>query len=60
MSDYKTGAELLADFNCRTREQKLEHAVKAMLIELNMLHVEFHNQDLEDGLTDQSLFLLTC
>jgi hypothetical protein len=54
--EYKSGADLLAAFNLTTREQKLEQAVKALMQELNSVHIEHHNQDLDEHLEDENIF----
>lgn len=42
----KTGAELLSDWHCVTREQKLERACFALTRALNDLHIKHEGQDL--------------
>lgn len=59
MSDYLTGAELLAGFGCNTREAKLEQAVKALMSELNDLHIECKAQSLWDNIDNPEIFC-TC
>lgn len=55
--EYKTGAELLDACGCQTREKKLEQACKALMEQLNGLHICEHKQDLSKLLTDQTV---TC
>jgi hypothetical protein len=52
---FRTGAQLLADFECRTREQKLERACIALLGALDDLHVRHEHQSLEQNLTNQKI-----
>lgn len=47
-SDVRTGAQLLVEWNCVTREQKLERACIALTSTLNELHKAQLLQDLED------------
>ena len=44
--DTRTGAQLLAEWGCVTREQKLERACMALMATLNELHIEHKGQDL--------------
>jgi len=59
IQDYMTGAELLAQFNCTTREQKLEQAVKALMNQLNDLHIECNAQDLSQNIDNEDI-LCSC
>jgi hypothetical protein len=52
--DFKTGEQLLSEWECKTREAKLERAVLALMEQLNSLHAEHKASDLE---SDNSL---TC
>lgn len=52
---FQTGAQLLAAWGCRTREQKLERACMALMEELNSLHIERKDIDLAAHLTNQNV-----
>jgi hypothetical protein len=54
--EYMTGSELLAQFNLPTREAKLEQAVKALMEQLEQLHLEHENQSLADNIDNQEVF----
>lgn len=54
--DYRTGQQLLAEWNCETREAKLERAVIALLATVEELHEEYKNQSLKDNLTDPEVY----
>lgn len=53
---YITGQDLLTKFGCKTREEKLERAVKALMSELEDLHRATHRQSLKENLTNQEVF----
>lgn len=53
---YHNGEQLLAAFGCKTREEKLECAVIALMRELNDAHIYHHGESLEDNLTTTSQF----
>lgn len=55
-NDYKSGEELLAAFNCITREEKLTQAVKALMTEIERLHVEHKEQSLVENLTNTKIY----
>lgn len=55
MSEYKSGAELLDAFEDKTREQKLERAVKALMDQLEYLHGELHLQSLADNINNKEM-----
>jgi hypothetical protein len=55
MSDYRTGAELLAAFNCKTREARLEQAVKALMQNLTDIHYEHHRIKLDERIDDRDV-----
>lgn len=42
----KTGAQLLEEWKCLTREQKLELACLALTSSINELHIAYEKQDL--------------
>lgn len=44
----RSGAQLLAEWGCKTREQMLERACMALMATLNELHIEHKGQDLRD------------
>lgn len=50
----KTGKELLIEWGCRTRTQKLERAVKALMNELDVLHEDHHGESLKKTKNDCS------
>lgn len=54
--DYMTGAELIAQFNLPTREAKLEQAVKALMEQLESLHVEHEEQSLAENLENPEIY----
>lgn len=56
MTDYLTGAEILANWNCKTREDKLERACKALMEQLESLHLSHESQSLKDNLTNPTVF----
>lgn len=54
--EYISGADLLRDWKCITREQKLERACKALLETVEELHVECKSQSLEENLHNHEVF----
>lgn len=46
--DVRSGAQLLHEWGCVTREQKLERACLALMAALNDIHIEHKGQDLTD------------
>ena len=54
---FRTGAQLLSQWGCTTREQKLERAVMALMSNLNDLHRSIHGQDLKVRIADETV---TC
>lgn len=50
---FKTGAQLFAEWGCKTHEQKLERACAALMEQVNQLHREFHDKDLFEHLNVQ-------
>ena len=53
--EYLSGKELLSSFNCTTREQKLELAIKALMKIMNNLHIECKGQDLSQNLGNHDI-----
>jgi hypothetical protein len=53
--DFQTGAQLLAAWDCKTREQKLERACMALMENLNELHAEHKKVDLSKHMGDQEI-----
>lgn len=53
--DFRTGAQLLAEWGCQTREQKLERACMALLEQINQLHIERQECDLSEHLYDETV-----
>ena len=56
MRTYMDGEELLGQFNLTTREQRLEQAVKALMQNIERLHLECQEQSLADNLTNPEVF----
>jgi hypothetical protein len=56
MTQYQTGRGLLTDWGCKTREEKLARACKALMGAVNDLHIELKNQDLAKLLTDKNVY----
>ena len=54
---FRTGAQLFAEWGCKTRDQKLERACAALMEQLNELHSGHHGHNLLDRLSNQSV---TC
>lgn len=54
--DYITGAELLAQWPCHSREDKLESACKALMAQLETFHTEYLSQSLEENLENPKVF----
>ncbi len=52
--EFMTGKQLLAQ--CGTREQRLERACRALMEQLNQLHVEYKYQDLSEHIDDPNIF----
>ena len=52
---FRTGAQLLAEWGCTTREQKLERACMALMAALNDLHQARHGQNLKERIADESV-----
>ncbi len=52
--EFMTGAELLS--SCHTREQKLERACRALMEQLNQLHIDYKGQDLSEAIDDPNIF----
>jgi hypothetical protein len=57
--EYQSGATLLASWNCRTKEEKFQRAVMALMEQLNELHLDIHGQDLEMNLENEEV-LCSC
>lgn len=55
-SEYKSGEELLADWECKTKEEKLIRAVKALMENLERLHVNHNNQSLSENLHNPNVY----
>ncbi len=55
--DFQTGAQLLAAWGCKTREEKLERACIALMHVLNVLHSDHMLRDLSVHLNDP---ITTC
>ena len=53
--EYLSGKELLSSFNCTTREQKLERAVRALMYNMNDLHIECKGQDLSKSIGNHDI-----
>ena len=49
---FRTGTQLLAEWGCKTREQKLERACMALMEQLNQLHQDRKECSLAEHLTD--------
>ena len=49
---FRSGAQLLAEWGCQSREQKLERACMALMEQLNEAHKEC---DLAEHLTDEAV-----
>lgn len=47
---FKTGAQLLAEWGCKTHDQKLERACAALMEQLNQIHQSHHGQNLFEHL----------
>ena len=54
--DYVSGDDLLAQFNLTSPEQRLEHAVKALMEQLEQLHYEHESQSLSDNIDNPDIF----
>jgi transposase-like protein len=52
---FRSGAQLLAEWGCKTREKKLKRACMALMEQLNGLHVKYENQDLGAHLSDENI-----
>lgn len=55
--EFKTGAQLLAEWGCETRESKLECACVALMETIEELHQKREGQPLKESIADQSV---TC
>jgi len=55
-ANYRTGATLLAQWNCNTREQKLERACKALMESLERFHEEYEGQSLAENLENEEIY----
>lgn len=55
-NEYQSGAALLAAHGCTTREEKLTVACRALMQELENLHVEYEDQSLADSVDDRDVF----
>lgn len=53
---FRSGVQLLAAWGCKTREEKLERAVVALMEQLNELHKGAHGQDLRAELVNEAVF----
>ena len=51
---FRSGAQLLAEWGCKSHEQKLERACAALMDGLNDLHKQHKNCDLAEHLSDES------
>lgn len=54
--EYRSGAALLAEWQCKTKEQKLERACLALMAALEELHVNYEEQSLEQNLDNHDVF----
>jgi hypothetical protein len=48
---FRTGAQLLSEWGCKSREQRLERACAALMEQLNEIHKNHHGQNLFEHLT---------
>lgn len=55
-TEYRSGAALLSAFGTETREQKLERACKAMMTQLDDLHVHHKKQSLAGNVENHGIF----
>lgn len=56
MTDFQSGKQLLDAWGLANREQRLDRAVKALMFELNKLHIEYEEQSLEENLNNEQVF----
>jgi hypothetical protein len=54
--EHKTGKQLLSNFGCETRTDKLERAVGTLMAVLNELHIETKGQCLITNLHNPNIF----
>lgn len=54
--ERKTGAQLLEEWKCNTREEKLERAVMALMENLETNHQAATGQSLADNLNNDDVF----
>lgn len=54
--NYLTGMQLLTQFGCVTREEKLEQAVLALMDQINDLHIECKGQSLADNVENKDVY----
>ena len=55
-NEYRSGASLLAAWSAQTREAKLERACKALMAELERLHIEYEEQSLAENINNPSIY----
>ena len=55
-TNYRTGEQLLNQWGCFNREQKLEQACRALMQELNSLHTAHKKQNLKLELHNPHVF----
>lgn len=54
--EFRTGAQLLAEWHCVSREGRLERAVIALMHTLNDLHAGHQNLDLAEHVNNPNVF----
>lgn len=52
---YRSGAQLLSEWGCKTREAKLARACAALMEQLNQKHKDHDDLDLSKHLTDEGI-----
>jgi len=51
-----SGDDLLEDWKCKTREERLERAVIALMSELNNLHIDYQGESLRENLDNPNVY----